>query len=260
MASTLRAFVAAPAVALALLLAVAAPRPAAAETIRLVSANGFPPMMYEEGGAARGYAVDIARAILEDAGFAVAVEALPWPRAQDEVLRGDAVITGFSFSDDRVRRGFLYSIVAFKDPVVVVARADTPHSFARPEDLIGRTVGNARGTSYGPVYEELKPRLTIDEDGGDEQRLRKIEQGRVEFGLFSGGPIILTYARDHFGIDPADFRVFEEPLVEDDIYLAVGNHMPNAERIIERINQSIRKLTADGTIQRLLAGEGAPAG
>ena len=92
---------------------------AAAQTLTVVGGNAFPPLMYDDGGP-RGYAIEIAKAILADAGFAPKVETYPWPRAQRVALEEGAVITGFSFNEERAKL-YHYTQVAFKDPVVVVA-------------------------------------------------------------------------------------------------------------------------------------------
>lgn len=224
--------------------------------ITLVVADAFPPTQYlSRAGVPSGLVVDVALAVLEEAGFdPVTVRALPWNRAQMMTLQGETVIGGFSYSEERVDRGFVYSDVAFHMPIVVVTRTDYDMAFQDGYDLIGHRVGIPLGASYGPVFESLRPRLTLQQDDSSaEQRLRQVLHGRIDVGIFVGGRVFLEYTQEQFGIDPSDFRMFDTPLTQDALHLAVGTANPMADQIIARINSAIATLQADGTIAAIVA-------
>ncbi|GGB46159.1 amino acid ABC transporter substrate-binding protein [Roseibium aquae] len=223
-----------------------------AEIVRLVAGEGFYPQMFLERGQPRGYAIDIARAVLEEAGYDVHVEVLPWARAQIEMLKHGAVITGVSKTQDRIDAGFLFTDIVFSDPTVLIAKAGTTMGFETAGDLHGLVVGIQRGASYGPVFEAARPHMIIEEDDSKEQRLRKIVAGRIDLGVFSGtGPAYLLFASQSLGLSREEFKIFEKPLEFDLLHMAVSRDSPRADGMIEKLNSAIVKLTLDGTIERL---------
>ena len=74
----------------------------AAPPIRVVGDRDYPPVTYLEEGVAKGYDVDVIRALGEVLGREITVELMPWDAAQKRVQDGGAeVLTGMSIAEER---------------------------------------------------------------------------------------------------------------------------------------------------------------
>src|SRR5437899_2892854 len=75
---------------------------AAAPPIRVAGDRDYPPIAYLEDGVAKGFDVDVIRALGEVLGREMAIELMPWDAAQKRVQEGDAeLLIGMSITEVR---------------------------------------------------------------------------------------------------------------------------------------------------------------
>ena len=73
---------------------------AAAPPIRVAGDRDYPPIAYLEDGVAKGFDVDVIRALGEVLGREMAIELMPWDAAQKRVQEGDAeLLIGMSITE-----------------------------------------------------------------------------------------------------------------------------------------------------------------
>ena len=222
----------------------------AQEAVTLVTGDAFAPLMWNDNGTPRGVAIEIGKAILEKAGYKVTVQSLPWSRCQELAENNGAFIPGFSKTDERLKK-FLYSEITMYDEVVIVTKKGKEFPFNKPEDLKGKKIGHARGSSFGPEFEELKKSFTAEVDDGDTLRLKKILAGRIDGGIFSLGSAGVSYVVKMAGHSMDEFTVLPRVIAKDPNFIATGMKTKDAAKKIEKINAAIKALQQDGTIEKI---------
>lgn len=222
----------------------------AKEEIKLVVGESFAPLMWNDNGTPRGVAVELGKAILEKAGFAVKVETCPWTRCQVTAENEGAFIVGFSKNDERLKK-FFYSEITMYDDVVIAVPKGKEFPFAKDDDLKGKKIGAQNGASFGERFEKLKTIFSLDGDDGDMLRLKKIAAGRIDGGIFSLGVAGVNYSAKLAGLKGEDFAVLSEVIAKDPNFIATGVKTPQAKEKLEKINKAIKELTADGTIEKI---------
>lgn len=223
---------------------------AQAENVKMVVGEAFPPLMWNDNGTPKGVAVELGKAILTKAGFTVTVEPCPWLRCQMAAEKEGAFIVGFSQNEERLKK-FVYSDVTMYDNVVLVTKKGKEFPFTKNEDLKGKTLGAQLGASFGQRFEDIKKLANYDKDDGDVQRMKKIVAGNIDAGAFSLGQAGVNYSAKLAGVDAATLSVLPEAIAKDPNYIATGMTTAGAKEKIAKINEAIKALQADGTIDKI---------
>jgi len=146
------------AVAAGVLACVLASGAAAAPPLRVAGDRDYPPITYLEDGVAKGFDVDVIRALGEVLGRNLTIELMPWDAAQKRVQAGDAeLLTGMSITEERKASwDFAAPTLTHSFGLFVSERQLAIHGV---EDLRGRRVGV---TSGGLPRTWLKSKPGID--------------------------------------------------------------------------------------------------
>jgi len=215
------------------------------------SSSGVPFTFLDvESSSPKGIMVDIVRAVGEDAGFATEVKMLPFnaliPSLTSRRIR--LIAAAMVITEPRKE------IVDFSDPVysygeaLIVKTSDTTE-YKTLDDLKGKVVGAQVGTVYIDALQAsgLLPEVKIYDSIAD--ILRDVSVGRIEAG-FGDHPIVAYQLG--LGTHP-DVRLVSsyEPRIVGSI--GIGVRKEDGE-LLQRINESLARLKANGTIDRILAG------
>jgi len=238
--------------AIALMFACAfGPQPSiAAETVTLTANQAVPPKSWLEDGQPRGYAVEIAEAVLRQAGFDVQVSLYPFKRALGLVTGNEAVLTGTFIVEER-KNFLIFSDPIATDDVLLVVPTGKEFKFDGPDDLAGKKIAHQDGTIYGPIFEQARAKFTSDTDNDPQTRLRKLLANRVDAAVINPGVAALKYHASKAGLDLAHFAVLPLPLDRPTIHMALARTEDN-EKKMERINRAIAMLKQNGDIDRIL--------
>jgi polar amino acid transport system substrate-binding protein len=202
-----------------------------------------------ESSAPRGIMVDIVRAVGEDAGFATEVRMLPFNALIPSLTSGRIRLIAAAMVITPARK----EIVDFSDPVysygeALIVPSSDAIEYRTLDDLEGRVVGAQVGTVYidGLQASGLFPEVKVYDSVAD--ILRDVGVGRIEAG-FGDHPIVVYQLG--LGTHP-EVRLVQsyEPRMVGSI--GIGVRKGDGE-LLARINDSLARLKADGTLARILA-------
>ena len=218
---------------------------AAAPIIRLAINTHFRPYSFcDEEGALRGLLIDEIRLAADGAGLAVDFVDRPWARGQQMVRSGelDALCT----IPTKERRSYVLFAPTplFHEDVVLVGRADNPRLWqARTlEDLKRLKIAQPFGTGW------LRGYLSDDQiiwSPYVSNILSMIEAGRVDATIYGRAAIEAAIAASPYA---AVLHVAAFPALPHDEGFCFGlrKSFPDAERLIDQIDQSLSHLSAKG--------------
>jgi len=237
---------AAAALALLTLWAAAAAEPPATP-LRLLTAN-FPPYTIESGHDAPGPLVNLTLELIARSGHAGKVEFVPWPRAQAITAReANALIIPLVRSSERETKyqwiGKLYC-----RSMGFVALRERLHRFDEQALASARLVV-LRATPYGA---NLKA-ASIAEATSFEDMAKMLSLDMVD-AIYANQETSLL-ALQARGIERAALAL-SAPVESDLLWLAGSPGMPRAR--VEELQQALRALQKDGTMERLLEQSGLP--
>ncbi len=216
--------------------------------------NGAPKHFRAGDGRVTGYAMEIAMEAARRAGYRPRPVAYPWKRALQEAQQGKGIITAFSRTPER-ELDFLFSEPMFTDRVVLVYPAKAPVQFNEYEDLADYRIGIARGSDYAGDFASNRDSLSLFEDDGHQQRLGLVHLGRIDAGIFPGDRYLVRFNALEAGLDPNLFVVAEKAIAYDENHIGVPANLSNAPalEVLQKLNQALSQMQADGWIRALLA-------
>jgi polar amino acid transport system substrate-binding protein len=239
-------------------LVVAGAMPASAQQVLKVGSTptGIPfTFLDTKTNSIQGIMVDLITEIAKDAGFAVQIEPMQFSALVPSLTSNKIDIISAAMFATATRK----EVIDFSEPVytygegLVVPKADTK-SYATQEDLKGEAVGAQVGTAFVDalkktgLFSEVKVYDTIPDI------LRDVNAGRLKAG-FADYPI-LAYNLKQGGF--AEVKLVDSYKPATIGTVAIGIRKSDTE-LLGKINASLAKLKANGTIARILEKWGQKA-
>jgi polar amino acid transport system substrate-binding protein len=239
-------------------LMVAGAMPASAQQVLKVGSTptGIPfTFLDTKTNSIQGIMVDLITEIAKDAGFAVQIEPMQFSALVPSLTSNKIDIISAAMFATAARK----EVIDFSEPVytygegLVVPKADTK-SYATQEDLKGEAVGAQVGTAFVDalkktgLFSEVKVYDTIPDI------LRDVNAGRLKAG-FADYPI-LAYNLKQGGFAEVKLVDSYKPATVGTV--AIGIRKSDTE-LLGKINASLAKLKANGTIARILEKWGQKA-
>ncbi len=243
--------------ALVLCLFVAMSHGAAAEPVRLVTGNGYPPFAGKDLPNG-GLATEIVRSAYAVRGIATTLAYMPWKRGYRMTLQGEFDAT-FPYIETAERKThFLYSdpIYVIRERPVVVAESDA--RFASFDDLRGKAYCLPHDFATAPKIKAMRDsgQLRQVEASELEVCMRALARGRVDFVPLAL-PIARRMATRVFGT-PDAIRL--NPLVIKRHELAmIFPRGADAETKVATFNQALGALRETGAYDRIVTRHLGPA-
>lgn len=193
------------------------------------------------------YPAVVARAF-EHMGVKVDFESMPFNRILAELGNGE--LGAGAIIDTAERREFAdFSEPYFSERLMVYSRKDDKLVFHTLADFDGSVIGVLRGWSYGPAFDEARKRgrFQVQEVDSDTQNFAKLDLGRVDYILapWQSGQILLAQPKY------ASLVQQRQALTETPICLAF-NKKAGRKPLLDKFNQTIRGMKANGEIDRLI--------
>jgi len=222
------------------------------EKLRFVTDNDYPPFHYfDEEGVLTGFNVDLAKAICE----ALAVECDVRPVAWDDLFgsldRGgaDAAIASIRISAESLAKAD-FTERYYATPARFIAKKESELKDVRPETVVGRKIGVAKGTGHEAYLKMFFPgaKVTPFETADDAQKALK--EGQVD--LVFGDGIGLTFWLNGVTSDGCcDFRggpYLDAKFFGEGVGIAVkrGNR-----QLTEILNYGLEQVHASGRYEEL---------
>jgi polar amino acid transport system substrate-binding protein len=196
----------------------------------------------------QGVMVDLITEVGKDAGFSVQVEPMQFSTLIASLTSSKIDIISAAMFITAARK----EVIDFSDPVytygegLIVPKTDTK-DYAKPEDLQGQVVGAQVGTAFVDalkkmgVFSEVKVYDTIPDI------LRDVNTGRLKAG-FADYPI-LAYNLKQGGFPEARLVESYKPTIVGSVGIGVRK---NDQELLKKINASLEKLKANGTVDKIL--------
>lgn len=229
----------------------------ATETIILVQDNDYPPYMSGTPSGSSGiYSKVVAAANQRLTGYKIVINAVPWKRAQYLVEHGQAHgLLGTYYKP--VLRPW---IASFSEPMIeetIFVYCHTGRAkpgWIYPRDYAGLVFGNnvAFGTP-GPEFFQMVDagQIALEEEETTEENLRKLQNGRID--CYVQDSVATERVIAERGYDKIE-RLVQTPPETGHIGYSRKWTGPVAEAFIADMNQVIRDMRADGTIDKIIEG------
>jgi polar amino acid transport system substrate-binding protein len=227
--------------------------------LQFVEEANWPPYTpAREGPVAEGLAYAMVSEIGRRAGFTVNLELYPQKRLEQMVRAGERDgITVISRNAERE------TFLAFSDPLFV-KQAYFFHLKSKKfawntfSDLKGMRIGVVRGHNLGDEFNAavLRHGLILDEANNVEANFRKLLANRIDVLMANHWSAVSLLARKEYRgqIVPAD-----KPYFNQNYHLGISLKSDTALSMLPKINNAIRGMkhdgTLDGLVQRYLFGE-----
>ena len=208
----------------------------------------FPPYEFYDGETVVGIDAEIAAAIAEKLGMELEIVDTAFDSIIPAIVAGkyDMGMAGMTVTEERLEE------VNFSDSYatgvqVVIVKSDS--AITTVDDLFGDnnyTIGVQTGTT-GDLYSTWD----IEDEGlGTVSRFNKgadaveaLKIGKVDCVIIDNEPA------KAFVADSADLKILDTAYAEEQYAIAVSKDNPE---LLEKINQALKELTEDGTIQKIV--------
>ena len=202
----------------------------------------FPPYEYKEGEDFVGIDVEIATAIAEELGAKLEVVDMEFDSIIASVQKGetDFGMAGMTITDERKEMIDFTSSYATGVQVVIIPEGS---DIASLDDLEGKKIGVQLGTT-GDIYAtDDYGAENVTEYGKGADAIIALKGGDVDAVIIDNEPA-KAFVSENEGL-----KILETEYAVEDYAIAVSKD--NAE-LLNKINKALEKLTADGTIDKII--------
>ncbi len=223
----------------------------------LVFAGGenFPPTCFVENGVVKGIDIDLLNELAERQGLTLKTRALPWARAQQEVMTGEADAFITIATPEREAYAVMSSAVLFTVHLVAVTAKNNPRiaelrRIETLQDTLKYPQVNYVGTSLAN-HELAQARVSYL--NGLDSIFSFLLMGRAD--LFIDTDVMLSYTAAKLGVSdeveilPSQFKVIE-------FRLGISQKSPLAADM-PQLNRTIEAMWKDGTMAAILKKYGS---
>lgn len=223
----------------------------AADQLNLV-ANYWEPYT-GDGLPGKGLASEIVTTALKNAGYAATVSIMPWARALALTYAGNADGIVAVWATRERRQNLVLSDAYLSNRMVLLHMHGKYADRKTLADLSGLTVGVGRNYDYSDAFSSS---TNFNRRPADRvlQNLHKLSVGRVDLVLEDDriAQYNLTRYRDEI---PAlgEIELIKPPLFVLPLYFGVSRKHADAEVIVARFNDALKKMQANGTMDAILS-------
>ena len=227
-----------------------------AAPLTLVTSH-YPPYCMEEGGQAKGVAVELVKEAFSRMQQDITIVFVPFARAIEMVRTGQAdAIFPFALRPER-KQFFNYTTEKLlSDPGALFVRADSNITFDGDfAKLASFSIGMPRGTYQGDAFMQAIQtyQLKIEETKDQEQNVRKLVAKHLDIVV---GPRLLVQDAAQRINEAASIKLLYSDISEGAAFVAFSMHGNRAE-LITRLDQTFKKMRLDGTYRRIFGAVSA---
>lgn len=204
----------------------------------------FPPFLFEEGGEAKGFDIDLVRELAKRKGLNVDIRLMSWTEAMRAVREGKADFL-LGVSDLEERRdylGFSERMLSMKSYLFV--NTDT-YAFIRLEDLKDTPVGVQKGDITAQFLAKTHPEIIQKEYPDQAAAIEALGRHEIEAAALDYYSGLLSIQKQKL---QSRIKIIGDPLLEAPYCLGVKK---GGNEVLFALNDGIEGLKNDGTIRRL---------
>lgn len=218
----------------------------------IIATGEYPPWTSQQlrGG---GFVNDVIARAFKREGIGTKFVYLPWKQARSATKAGDYDATSFWFHSDESKQYFLQSqpVMQAKTVFFHLKTKQIPN-WSKLSDLSGYTIGATRGYTYTDAFWNASKtgELHVQAVHSDEINLQKLIAGRID--LYPTGELVGWMMINHrFPSVKYQISFLPKPLVVTTGYLLFPKSKPDSADLMEKFNEGLAAMTADGTILKL---------
>jgi len=207
------------------------------------------------GIAPSGLATELVTAACNAAELHCVFEFYPWRRAESLVENGSSFGT-FPYLEMPGRENrFQFSDTLFSSSFAILTHITNKNTeqyiYTNPKSLKGYSVGIIAGTDAIKVPLR-KVGITVEEVPTAYQNLKKLQSHRIDFYI-DDRAVIIQALRTHFsGNKLAEFLLLDDSFGgSNDFKIMTSKKYPNSHEILKKINEGLKTIKNDGTLDRI---------
>lgn len=223
---------------------------AQADTLRLVAGNGYAPFS-DKSLPQRGLSVELVEAVVKEMGHTAEVSFLPWKRGYSDTQRGEFIGTfPYIRSADR-EVDFLFSEPLGWVVNRVFVTQDSPLTFNRVEDLIGKTACNSLGSKHPKALENLidARKIRVEKPRDLSACFKMLQNRRADFvsinEITGWGSV-----REAFGSEDG-FQTIGPPVERVSQHLIIAKSHPQGTHVMAAFNRALAALEKRGVTKEI---------
>ena len=209
----------------------------------------FPPYEYMEGGKIVGIDAEIAKAIADKLGLELIIDDMEFDAITEAVKNGkaDMGLAGMTVTDERLEEVNFSVSYATGVQVIIVAEGS---SITSVDDLFAdgafHTIGVQRNTT-GDLYttwdleDYEKAEIVRYSKGAD--AIQALKNGQVDCVVIDNEPAKAFVAAN------TGLKILETEYIEESYAIAMSK---DNEELFNAVNNALKELIADGTVQRII--------
>lgn len=209
------------------------------------SPNGYP-QHYQEGDELKGFSVEVAETVAEEAGYEIEWALSDWSGVVAALQAGKAD-TAVNFANTPERReSYVYTDNYFYASTGIAVNSNDTETNTL-EDLYGETVNGVVGSNYAEVLAQYDPddQINIDLLESMDVAVANIQSGKTK-GYVNGYEELSAQIKNR-GLD---LRMIDESFGEKPVGFPFKDTEEN-QQIIEDFNAALQSLTEDGTLAQI---------
>ena len=225
----------------------------AKEQVIIYGDDNYPPYSFEKNREPKGIYVKVLKSAFSDMpDYNVTIKMVPWKRGLAYIKRGQGLALFPPYYSEKRKQWMLFSEPILKEQVIVFGTKEKLNGKAIwPEDFYGYKIGLNRGfglyavggDKFGDACKAGK--IKIQEANNNDQNLKKIKYGRIDF-----------YINDRL-IDISQYPSIKRGVVANINYGYLGFTKKNEifsfkSDFIEKFNRSIKKMKESGEIKKII--------
>lgn len=220
--------------------------------LRFAEESNWPPFTpAKDGAVTEGLSYAMLSEIARRAGFTATLELYPQKRMEQMVRAGERDgITVISRNADR--ESFLvFSEPLFAKQAYFYHRKNFKFDWSSYADLKGLRIGVVRGHNLGDDFAAaaVKHGLVLDEASSVEANFRKLMAGRIDVLMANHWSAVSLLAQKEFR---GEIVAADKPYFNKSYHLALSQKSDLALSKLPKINEAIRGMKTDGTLDGLI--------
>jgi polar amino acid transport system substrate-binding protein len=226
--------------------------PASAESVKLVTGNGYQPFA-DQSLPSGGLTTDLVRTAYERAGYEVSIQFLPWKRGAAMVRDGNADATFPYVKTDEREKVYTFSEPIFAIPISPAVSPENAGTINAFEDMKGKKTCRPVGwASASPELNEAEKagEITVQRPSAIESCFRLLEAGRVDF-LVGEEPRLQADAEKALGSRDS-IHIEDFTLGETRLHLIFAKTSKETSDRVEAANKALRDLKASDVFQEIV--------
>jgi polar amino acid transport system substrate-binding protein len=205
--------------------------------------GGYKPFNFKQDGKLTGFDVEIGKALAKKMGMIANPVTNPWASIIQGLLakKYDAILGSMTITPARKK------VVNFSDPyyrsgsqVFVAAKNNSIKSV---NDLKGKKIGTAKGTTYEKLADKITGKNNVITYAADLTALHDLPTGRLA-GVITDQMVGFRVIKEK----ALNIKPVGEPLTHDDQAIAVRK---DETKLLNKLNKALKEIIADGTYDKI---------